>query len=457
MAKDDKSESSRWLGLTSRQISDEEAERLSKIKLATLTYPDGTEVQITGLEFLGMISSLSDEAPTATTLNLLEGSLDYVETIDEIKNDPIASETLAALRKIYNYWLAYPPKKDSSSDLQEDLSCIVESGQTLPTIKYKKSANVEINLDKFTTVFFGPYAPDPNEIDGQLSFALDDLHGVNYAPSNSDKEIMLYYNYIFDKNLMQQLGLEKAIDAEDFFILSYLNDAYKNGNRKISVSKFYREMNEDDPNATQKTELQNRLMKLSTTHIFINNREVAAAWAKKNGTEDTATYREMLIPVAPITIGQDKFVASGKVVNGGIYIHDAPPVLQTGLQIGQYTTVPKNVLRVKDNKGKSVKKTPRFYRVLMYLIQEIAHIKDGRRTNDKILYDTFYKDTGETTTRGKQAAKKILFEILDHFIREGWIDRYKEEETKSTGKLGVKIFCKKNPKIGTDKTTDIMV
>lgn len=315
-----------------------------------------------------------------------------------------------------------------------------------PSVSYTKNPSLELSIDKLVTVFFGANAPDPiTTIEGQMSLALDDMHQVSYERSG-EKEITLFYNYAYDNDVFSRYNLKKKIDSEDFFILSYLYDAYTNDNKLTSLTKLYKEMNGDDPNATQGKNLYNRLVKLVSTTICINDKEVMAAWGE--GSKKKNTYKEIVFPLAPIVIGAERYTANGKIVQSSIRILDAPAVLKIGHNINQFTTVPKSLLRVKKKDGKQVRKTERYYRVLQYLIREIARIKSGNR-EPKILYDTFYRDIGETTTRGRQLSKDLLYIMLEHFRKENWILGYTEEETKSTAKIGVTIkanITKKIPK-----------
>lgn len=314
-----------------------------------------------------------------------------------------------------------------------------EALQELPTVTYKNKSGVVLTTDKLMSVFFGANAPaaPKGEIPGQLTF-LPVKYEKNGAP-----EVTLYYTYNFDNDLFAKLKLEKKIDDEDYFILSFIANYWRAGEKEVSVYKLYKDMTGDNPNITQQTELTNRLMKIAGTNIFINDREVRRAW---NIEDEKKTYREVMTPLAPIKVGANRFMVRGQVVEAGIQILAEPDIVKLGYEMGQITTIPKNLLHVKKKDGRRLNRTSRFYRVLHFLIRRIAAMKNDN-LSAKILYDTFYSETGETTARGRQLARDCLFIILDHFKEcDKWITGYREETTPTTGKTGVRIFYTATPK-----------
>lgn len=319
-----------------------------------------------------------------------------------------------------------------------------EQEQLLPAVTYTNKPGIELTTDKLMTVFFGANAPaaPKGQIPGQMAFI-----PVKYEKTGAP-EITLYYTYEFDNDLFTRLKLEKKTDDEDYFILSFIASYWRMGDRKVSVYKMYKDLTGDNPNNKQLTALTNRLIKIAGINVYINDREVRSAWDIE---DEKKTYREVLTPLAPIRVGAERFVARGQVVEAGIEILAEPDIMKLGYEMGQYTTIPKNLLHVKKKDGRRLSRTPRFYRVLHFLIRRIAAMKSGN-LSAKILYDTFYSETGETTARGRQLARDCMYTILDHFKEcDKWITGYREETTPTTGKVGVRIFCNAAPKKITSK------
>lgn len=335
----------------------------------------------------------------------------------------------------------------------------------LPKVKYQPAENQQIRLsiDKLMQQLFNPrmnekvkqgqvdlmirdpeagsYKRKRGEIPGQLSF-----FPVSYE-GQGEKQITLYYGLDYNKEKLKKLGLPEETTAEDFFILSVIGNAAVTGNIEVSANKLYKDFTGKEPNSRERTRFINRLMKMAGTMIDIDDREVMEAWGQE-------TYNQYYGQLAPLEFINERFVANGGVANSRIKITTFPRVLQTGQRIGQYITIPKSLLYVKrydrgkDKDGKkkkprAIKRTPRFYELLMILLKEIAMIKSGSRTN-KILYSTLYKELdidpkSPSDYDARREAKEIMFVILEHFRREKWITTYKEETTKSTGEVGVKF------------------
>ena len=331
----------------------------------------------------------------------------------------------------------------------------------LPKVKYEPAASqqIQLNIDKAMRMLFNPrtgekvtrlgiplyvrdkakgYKPKRGEIPGQLSF-----FPVSYEKEGKE-EITLYYALDYDGDMLKKLGLPEETTAEDFFILSFIRNAAVTGNTELSANKLYKDFAGREPNAEDRTRFVNRLMKMAGTMVDIDDREVMEAWGQD-------TYNQYYGQLAPLEFINERFVVNGGIANCRIKITNTPRVLQTGQKIGQYITIPKSLLYVKKypqgkdkngnrKKPRAVKRTPRFYELLMILLKEIAMIKNGKRIN-KILYSTLYKEL-DITEKDYHARKDIidmLYVMLEHFRREQWITGYKEETTKSTGEVGVKI------------------
>lgn len=322
----------------------------------------------------------------------------------------------------------------------------------LPSVKYTPADNqqIQLNIDKLMRQMFNPrtgdkaargavdlyirdpaagdYKPKRGEIPGQLSF-----FPVSYEKAGKE-EITLYYALDYDEEMLKKLGLTGETTAEDYFILSVIADSIKAGNAETTPTKLYKVFTGKDPNPAQLNKFTDRLMKMAGTMVDLDDREVMKAWGE-------AEYNQYYGQLAPLKFINKRYVVNGGIAKSLIKITDFPDVLRTGQKIGQYITIPKTLLYVKKNNGRAVRRTPRFYELLMILLKEVAMIKNGSRPN-KILYSWIYKelDIAEKDYHGQEDTLETLYVILDHFKREKWITGYKEETTKSTGAVGVKFY-----------------
>ena len=305
----------------------------------------------------------------------------------------------------------------------------------LPAIIYKHSGTIETSIDKLANIFTGISAAQPDkEIDGQMSFATPER--VKYERDGTP-EITLTYSYTQNRAALNKYGVNGKITDYDFFVQTALDNLLTNGNSLVSVTQIFKEMHGNrQPNSTQTKKLLDSLRRNLSTIITIDDYEVMKAWHKLDPKKGEK-YHVVTGALAPVKIGEEFFTANGKPVQNAIKILDHPPVLQIGKQIGQYTTIPRSLL---DN---NISKTDRYYRVLHYLITAIARMRSGTRKH-KILYSTFYSETGEKTPRNKDLAKKMLWDLLNHFQKCGWIKKAEEEPTPTTGEQGVKIIFDKD-------------
>lgn len=330
--------------------------------------------------------------------------------------------------------------------------------EQLPAIDYKPfSSQIAFNIDKSVERVFnaewtkkalsggidlfvrdpgsGTYSKKTRDIPGQLSFI-----PLSYEKAGKE-EITLFYDLEYDMQKLKDLGLPPDTTEEDFLLLTFIADAFTAKNTIITPTQLYTQFTGTKPNERQLNDFVNSLMKLAGTMVRLDDREVM----KSRGKTKFSEYYGQL---APIEFLNKRYVVNGAVASSLIQINNFPRVLSVGRETGQYTTIPKSLLYVrkyKTSKGKKLpgamqRRTPRFYKALVYLIKTIAQIKNPTTPRvNKIIYDTYYEAVGAETRREKQLSRDLLFVILDHFVYENWITSYVEETTQSTGKAGLKF------------------
>lgn len=394
----------------------------------------------------GAVMALSDSTLTQVSDAILEKVYDDDFLLIIQEKQKIYSLMLAELTKKY--------KGKSFDDLTdeeiEDLWNAVKEAAALekiPNITTKSNSEFELGIDKLNKVAFSILSPDPKQIEGQitsLSVPQEEMEALKYESDNkkknkSKREINVYYSYLFDADLIQRFGLSKRVNYYDMFVIQAVENLRLAGNTLISTTQILKELGYgENPGQKQRDKLWDSLYKLLAITIVINDKELRDNW---NGlTPGNETYKEIVSPLLPIQIGAEKYRANGKVVDGSIKILGEAPTMMIARAIGQYTTIPKYLLI------NGEPKTDKYYSVLYYLISRIANYKNPVSTMpNKILYETFYKDLGALGNSKKEnACKKILFNLLEHFKKQKYIDDYEEETTKSTGKIGVKFYCRKD-------------
>lgn len=316
----------------------------------------------------------------------------------------------------------------------ETIEVLEQAAEELPRIKYKKTTEIKTVTDKLSNVFFSLAAPAGSAaaVNGQRQ-----MIPLRYESNNSAKEITLFYDYVYNEDVLKENGLIKKFDDYDFFVMAIMDNLFGAGNEVVSFTKIYNEMGgEGSPTSKQLEPIYHSLLKGLSTIITIDDAEAQKAWKK-----DTGTYHEIVSPVIPVQIGNERFIANGKIANGFVRINGYSPFMQVARPLGHVTAWDKNILRLY-----SGRKTKRYYSVMRYLIMQIGWMRNGTR-NNKIKYSTLYEYTGDTTTRAQQLTRDMMYRLLDEVFKPAdYITAYKEEADPTPGV--VLTLSKKHRKIG---------
>ena len=313
----------------------------------------------------------------------------------------------------------------------ETIADIEQAAGELPRVKYKKITEIKSLTDKLAAVFFSLMAPEstPASIEGQRQ-----MTPLRYESLKSKKEITLFYDYVYNEEVLEKYGINKKFDDYDFFVMTIIDTLYANGNNIVSFTKIFKEMGgEGNPTSKQLAPIYYSLLKGMTTIITINDEEVQRAWK-------TGTYHEILSPIIPVQIGNERFIASGKIANGYVRINGFSPFMQVAQPLGHLTAWNKDILRL--YKGR---KTKRYYSVMRFLMMQIGWMRNGERSR-KILYSSLYKHTGDATTRARQLARDMMYDLLENVFKPtGYITGYKEDGAAAPG---VELIIGKQKLIG---------
>ena len=301
----------------------------------------------------------------------------------------------------------------------ETVEAVEKAQEEIPRIKYKKTTEIKTVTDKLANVFFSLMAPAASETNGQRQ-----MNALRYEGKKSKKEITLFYDYVYNEEVLEKYGLSKKFDDFDFFVMSILDTLYAAGNDTVSFSKIFSEMGgEDSPTGKQLEPIYYSLLKGLTTIITIDDAEAQKAWNTKSGT-----YREIVSPVMPVQLGNERFVANGKIAKGYVKINGFSPFMQVAKPLGHITAWDKGILRL--YKGR---KTKRYYSVMRFLMLQIGWMRNGPRSR-KITYSSLYDYTGDKTTREKQLARDMMYRLLEEVFKPAaYITAYKEEANPTPG------------------------
>jgi hypothetical protein len=108
---------------------------------------------------------------------------------------------------------------------------------------------------------------------------------------------------------------------------------------------------------------------------------------------------------------------NGQITNVHVHMLRTAPLIDFSKDRKQITTISRNLLKT------PLSQTDTNLRIEHYLIQEIAGIKKGRRSN-KMLYSTIFEETGQTTWKQQSRAKEKISALLAYYKEIGHILDY---------------------------------
>lgn len=242
---------------------------------------------------------------------------------------------------------------------------------------------------------FFSFAPPITEIEGQLT--LNTIYS-----KGRDINVLSYFSY--NEKELQANGIEKREFSDfDYFVAMVCNNLFTEGNRQVSLTKLWHEMgNPKTPNQQQLQELRKSLIKGMSTIINIDNREILEAY-----NINTDTYEVIKSPVMPVMIKTEHNKANGNIMNETIYIYAKSPFMLVADPLGQITTWKKEILKLYTGS-----RTARYWKVLRYLMQEIAWMRNDKDRANKIMFKTLFDAVGAKRTEDRNATLKITESLL---------------------------------------------
>lgn len=298
-----------------------------------------------------------------------------------------------------------------------------EDAPALAKISYKNSKEIKSVTDKLMAFFYSSSAPAPRN-NGDL-LKEDNLIPLKYERNGSKKKITLYYNYAYNESTLAEDKIPKGFDSYDFFVATALDNLKERGNDEVSFSKILEEMGltGSRPNPEHYERLGKALLKGASTMIRIDDKEIKKAWG-------VDTYHDKIRALYPIEIDATRSMANGFVTNVTVKIMGFSPFRDLADDLGHLTEWDKRILQLYTGK-----RTDRYWSVLQYLIREIGWMRNSKsKRSKKILYATLYAHTGDTSSRGRQLARDMLYRLLDEvFIPTGYISSRQEDDSTKPG------------------------
>lgn len=269
-----------------------------------------------------------------------------------------------------------------------------------PRIAATPPSKIEYPLDKINSNIWSLLENiDPS---GQIPFATE--------KRGTAKEATILYSINFDQ-LEPEVSITKKLTHFDKRCYIAVAALFNNGNPIISAAQIYAVMgNKGRPSAKDLQKVNDSLTKMAAARVFINNEQEITVNKKYN----RFVYDAALLPFERISA----FI-NNQLCESAIHLFREPPLVTFAKDRKQITTIPRALLE------SPISKTDANLRIDDYLIERIAHIRNGK-VNNKLLYATIFKRCGITEKKQRQRAPEKIRRYLEHYKKCGFIKGYTE-------------------------------
>lgn len=366
-------------------------------------------------------------------LEMLEEDPEKCEglTLDDIYTLPATSDGIKLLRKIVK---RVRGKKGHRT--------IASARDKVTNIQYNNTENICMVTDNLPKTFFSPATPPRPEF----------FMPVTYTEKGSKEIIMAYYHPYYNENVIKEQSLSERLGDKEYFICMVLDNLLDEGNSTCTLTKIWHELGgRRAPAGDHLESLRKSLLLGQSTILRIDYKELFQKWGI--GAEK---YKQFASPVMPIQMDTELHSFNGTLSNATIHITAHTPFYTIAQIINnRITKWPKETLKL--YKGT---RTDRYYRILRYLMEQIAWMRNSKSKRSTTLkYETLYKECGETSARDQQLAQEMTRALLKQvFIPIGYIKGYKEmgkpgenDENAKKTKIILRYTKASQPEIKTTK------
>ena len=295
--------------------------------------------------------------------------VDHKEQIEDI---------LKSARKLQRAALALQIQKKQTENLQPS-----------QVITYNKNSHVKTTTTKLYKRFYSA-EPLAKEQNGTMCLRLG--YGTK-------ENIPLNCKFSFNDSLQ---GEQRKFTAFDYFVGMICNNLFLEGNTVVTPSKILSELGYKKVYPNDIKKLMDSLNKGMLTTIEIDNKKVLESYGKP-----IEKYKRIKTPVLPIQIVQEVSKIRGNITDTLIYINSLSPFYLVGEPLTELTTWDKCLFKLyKHNK------TERYWRIMQYLTQEIAWMRNNRKRRRVITYEAVYKACNDQSRKEKKRTEEVLGDIL---------------------------------------------
>lgn len=325
------------------------------------------------------------------------------------------AEALAILERARENLKRAQKKQRAAEAREKQKSSLMLSGaENAPRVKYNQYDTFIFLKDNFTNTAFS-LMPDIRMEEGKPT-----LYVIFRNKDKKKIEVKLKAVFTFDKEYLHAFNItDVSIDpGYDRAVCMACDNLFFNGNSKVTLAKILKELG--IPYSQKEADkLLNTLRKLKSINMIVNNKAVLELYGIGE------KYREIDGAFLPIRIVDDKLLINGNIAETSIIILDYSPFWLVADPINQKTEYDKQLFALY-----SGRRTSKYWRVLIVLMNDISYLRSGNRSS-KFLLSSIYETVGDSDTHQRASTKKIVYELLEQVFKPlDYICDYKASEDK---------------------------
>lgn len=298
----------------------------------------------------------------------------------------------------------------------------MDTSKNIPNIKLNKIPRVHFTTDKVNNSAWSLWeglAASGEEGCGLLIGNKTNLQINTANEADKRKGIKRLITCLIDFNELEETGIVKHLEPYDKRVYEALSSLHlsvteETGQDCFSLNDVHYAMGETTkPNKKTREKILTSVIKLTKTHIHLDNKEEADAYKYKHYTYDAS-----LLPAEIITARVE-----GQITEGVIHLFREPPLFTFARQREQITAADVKLLQIPLNK------TNKNLMLDDYLRGQIKWMKNkNSKRSNKITFEDMFEQTKLTGRKEKARQKANALKLLEHYKKCGEIKSFKEVE-----------------------------
>lgn len=224
--------------------------------------------------------------------------------------------------------------------------------------------------------------------------------------------------------------LDLDIYGYDFFLMSLLDHLLLEGNDEVTLTHILKRLG-ITPSQSELEKLYKHLILGSRISTIFDNRDLAEKW----NIEDPE-YKNIKRQLYYIAIEESRRKIDGNISRLTVKIFAVSPFFAVGAPLNQFSNWNDELLMLYTGK-----RTPKYWRLMRYLIREIGYMRSGGRNNTILNIKNIYQYVGDKNGHDYKSTRDTVYKILQEcFGGCNYIDYSKTITDNKTGNITLTLI-----------------